>query len=232
MSYPIISSPIQPTTPDSLLKFLGKIKTDGSLAPVSDDDPLQVAFSGTPSLPTGAATAAMQDTQITAEQAILAKLTSDPATQTTLAALLAKLAAFGTAGTPSANVLSVQGIAGGTALPGTDAGPAWTTGLGLAGARFTSADQSAAVADITSAPTSGQKLLITDILYSSDTALRLDFSEETTGTILASVYTTAGGSGQVTTRSKIKLATANKKLQVRASAAGNIAITPLYYSEA
>ena len=43
--------------------------------------------------PTGGATSAKQDTQITAEQAILAKLTSDPATQTTLAAVLAKIIA-------------------------------------------------------------------------------------------------------------------------------------------
>lgn len=44
-------------------------------------------------LPSGAATSAKQDTQIVAEQAILAKITSDPATQTTLAAILAKIIA-------------------------------------------------------------------------------------------------------------------------------------------
>jgi len=42
---------------------------------------------------TAPATEAKQDTQITAEQAILAKLTADPATQTTLAAILTKLIA-------------------------------------------------------------------------------------------------------------------------------------------
>lgn len=67
------------------------------------------------------ATAANQATQITAEQAILAKLTADPATQTTLAAILAKIIAapataakqpaLGTAGTASADVITVQGIA-------------------------------------------------------------------------------------------------------------------------
>jgi len=41
-------------------------------------------------LPAGISTSALQNTQITAEQAILAKL-ADPATQTTLAAILAKL---------------------------------------------------------------------------------------------------------------------------------------------
>jgi hypothetical protein len=113
-----------------------------------------------------------------------------------------------------------------------DGGTAYTTSLGVSGARITSADQSAAVASITDAPTSGQKIVVDDILFSSDTALRLDFSEETTGTILFSVYLSAGSSGQFTPRGKLKLATADKKLQWRASAAGNIAVTPLYHSEA
>lgn len=113
-----------------------------------------------------------------------------------------------------------------------DGGTAFTTSLGVTGACITSADQSAAVASITDAPTSGQKIVIDDILFSSDTALRLDFSEETSGTILFSVYTSAGSSGQFTPRGKLKLATADKKLQWRASAAGNIAVTPLYHSEA
>lgn len=41
---------------------------------VDANDPLPVTPTGTPGLPTGAATSAKQDTQITAEQAILAKL--------------------------------------------------------------------------------------------------------------------------------------------------------------
>jgi len=44
--------------------------------------------SGTSPLPSGAATAANQTTQITAEQAILAKLIASPATEATLASLL------------------------------------------------------------------------------------------------------------------------------------------------
>lgn len=51
-----------------------------------------VPVSGTVAV-TGSATSAKQDTQITAEQAILAKLSADPATQTTLAAILAKIIA-------------------------------------------------------------------------------------------------------------------------------------------
>jgi hypothetical protein len=127
----------------------------------------------------------------------------------------------------------MQLVAGTASIGSTkDGGTAFTTSLGVSGARITSADQSGAVASITDAPTSGQKIVIDDILFSSDTELRLDFSEETTGTILFSVYVGANTSGQFTPRGKLKLATADKKLQWRASAAGNIAVTPLYHSEA
>ncbi len=89
-----------------------------------------------------------------------------------------------------------------------------------------------AVADITDAPTSGQKLVITDIILSSDTALRIDLSEETTGTIFESVFMGAGSTVNLVTRGKFKLITANKKLQWRTSAAGNVSATVLFYSEA
>ena len=126
-------------------------------------------------------------------------------------------------------------LVAGTASIGSvkDNGPAWTTSRGVSGARFTSADQSGAFAAITDAPTSGQKLCISDLLISSDTALRLDFAiESATGTIIETVYMAANETKQITPRGKWKLATANKKLMVQASAAGNISITPFYYSEA
>jgi len=125
-------------------------------------------------------------------------------------------------------------VAAGTAAIGSvkDNGPAWTTSRGVSGARFTSSDQSASFASVTDAPTTGQKIVITDLLISSDTALRLDFAvESATGTIIETVYMAANETKQITPRGKWKLATANKKLQVQASAAGNISITPFYYSE-
>ena len=123
--------------------------------------------------------------------------------------------------------------AGTNTIGGTkDAGPLWTTVRGISGARFTSADQSAAVASITDAPTTGQKLVITDLLISSDTALRLDFNVESSATVIETVYMAAGETKQITLRSTWKLPTADKKLQVQASAAGNISLTPYYYSEA
>jgi hypothetical protein len=125
------------------------------------------------------------------------------------------------------------------ALAGTgsikDNGPAWTStyGLGSPSARFTSADASGSPASVTDAPTSGQKIVITDLIISVDTAMRVDFKEETSGTILLTLhFVDRGGVTQITPRGKLKLATANKKLQVQTDTAGNIAITPFYYSEA
>lgn len=120
-----------------------------------------------------------------------------------------------------------------TAIGTVDLGSGWTTTMGLTSqARFTSADQSGAVADVTAAPTSGEYLVITDIVVGADTAMRVDFSEETAGTIFLSVYLSANSTIQVTLRGKFKLNTADKKLQVRTSAAGNVAVQVLYYSEA
>lgn len=114
-----------------------------------------------------------------------------------------------------------------------DGGPTWDSVFGVTGARFTSANQSASAASVTEAPTSGQKLVITDIFVSVDTAMRVDIKEETSGTVLLSGYFAANTPPvQMTPRGKFKLATADKKLQVQTSAAGNVTVTVFYYSEA
>jgi hypothetical protein len=126
------------------------------------------------------------------------------------------------------NAVYIAGVNGGIK----DSGPAWTTVFGVSGARYTSADRSGSAASVTDAPTSGQKLVITDCLISVDTAMRVDLKEQTSGTVLASVYLPANGTYQFTPRSRLKLATADRTLQVQTSAAGNIAVTAFYYSEA
>lgn len=141
-----------------------------------------------------------------------------------------------------ANIAGLAGGAGGGTVLGAgsniigatkDAGANWTAGNGIAGARFTSADQSAAAAVVTSAPTSGQKLVITDLIISVDTAMRVDFSvESSAGTVIESIYMAANSTVNLVTRSKRKLATADKKLAVRTSASGNISVNAFYYSEA
>jgi hypothetical protein len=101
----------------------------------------------------------------------------------------------------------------------------------VSGAAKVSADLTTAAA-VTDAPTSGQKIVIVDIVASSDTAMNLLFEEETSGTDIFKVFVPANGTVQITPRGKVKLATANKKLTGKASVAGNVAITVTYYSEA
>jgi len=113
-----------------------------------------------------------------------------------------------------------------------DNGPAWASSFGVAGVRFTSANQSGSKASVTDAPTTGQKLVITDLVVSVDTAMTVNVYEQSKTDPLLTLYLPGPGSVQVTPRSKMKLSTINKTLQVQTSASGNIAVTAGYYSEA
>ena len=134
-----------------------------------------------------------------------------------------------TAGDNNIGNVDVASIAAGTnSIGGTkDNGPHWTSVFTYT----TSADMTTA-ADLTAAPSSGQKLVITDIVVSADTAMSISFQEETAGTVFIKLFLPANGSAQITPRSKLKLNTADKKLQGDASVAGNISVTVWYYSEA
>lgn len=114
-----------------------------------------------------------------------------------------------------------------------DAGPSWTSVWGVAGVPFNSADQSGGVASVTDAPTAGQKLVIDDLLISVDTDMSVTFKEETSGTILLGplYFSANNGVQQVTARGKLKLPTADKKLQVITSASGHITVSAGYHSE-
>lgn len=108
-----------------------------------------------------------------------------------------------------------------------DNGPAWT----VTRTYTTSADMTTA-ADLSAAPTSGQKIVADDILISSAVAMEFSIQEESAATAFASVFIPANGTVQITLRDGLKLATANKKLQGKASVAGNVRITACYHSEA
>lgn len=119
-------------------------------------------------------------------------------------------------------------VAGAATIGATmDAGPAWTSAY----LHTASADASGG-ADVTAAPTSGQKIVIDDIVLSVDTAMWVVFEEETSGTDIYKVYLPANTVVQITPRGKVKLPTADKKLRIDTSAAGNIAVTVVYHSEA
>lgn len=114
-----------------------------------------------------------------------------------------------------------------SAIPTSDNGPAWTPAY----LHTASADASSG-ADVTAAPTTGQKIVIDDVIVSTGAALTVTFEEETSGTDVLKLYMAENGIAQMTPRGKIKLATADKKLRVITSGAGAVAVTVCYHSEA
>lgn len=171
------------------------------------------------------ATAAKQDTQITAEQAIQAT-----AGATTGAKVITD--ANGTLQQYLRGLIYLLITANAQgAQPRSDNGAAWTSAFGVSSAAVVSADITTATA-VTDAPASGQKLVIDDIVVSTDTAMSVLFECETTGTDIFKVFLPANGTLQITPRDKVKVATADKKLTAKASVAGNVGITVTYHSEA
>jgi hypothetical protein len=201
------------------------IKATGAGSDVDPHVTEQAVTAASLPLPSGAATAANQST-------IIGHLDGVEGLLTTIDADTGALA--GAVSGSEMQVDVVGALPAGTNTIGAtrDAGPSWTTVLGVSGARVTSADMSAAAVSVTDAPTSGQKICVDDIVVSTDTAMRVDFKEETSGTVFLSLYMAANSLAQITVRSKFKLATADKKLQAQTSASGNIAITVLHHSEA
>jgi hypothetical protein len=127
---------------------------------------------------------------------------------------------------------SATDVSSAAPLPSSDNGAGWTQVFGVSGARFTSADASTAAA-VTDAPTTGQKLVIDDIVFAvGSTAMQVDFQIETAGTVFLTFYCAANTIMQFTPRGKFKLPTGDKKLMVKASVAGNLAVTTWYHSEA
>lgn len=216
------------------------------------------------SVPAGGATAANQTTEIAGLAAILAKIIAAPATEASLAALLAKFPALlgqttknnslsvatasndglydilgsttGAAVVTDANGSLQQYLRGlvklavGAGLRTLDAGPAWATDFGVGGELYTSADLSGGPDSVTDLPVVGQKLVITDVEISVDTAMRVDLS--CAGTIIASVYMAANSTVNLITRSKRKLPVVDSRLRVQTSVEGNISVGVFYYSEA
>lgn len=122
-------------------------------------------------------------------------------------------------------------IATGTTIGTTDNGPGWNISHGVNGATFSSSSLTGSAQPVTDVPIGGQKIVLTDMAVSVDTAMKLTFSEETTGTSLFEMYLPANGFVQFTTRSWLKLTTANKRIQVKSSVNGNVSITAFYFSQ-
>lgn len=112
-----------------------------------------------------------------------------------------------------------------------DAGPSWVPVFGVAGAVYESADASSQPYDVTDAPAAGQTLVVDNVIVSSGAQLTLTFTEETSGDKIFKLFMAANQTVAIPFK-KLKLGTADKKLQVQASGAGNVAVTVEYHSEA
>ncbi len=108
----------------------------------------------------------------------------------------------------------------------TDAGTFWTPSRS-----YTTSANMTSAGNITVAPATGQKIVVDDLLISTDTAMNVVIQEETSGTVLAKFFLPANSVIQVTPRDGMKADTADKHLQAVASVSGNIAITTWGHSE-
>jgi len=95
-------------------------------------------------------------------------------------------------------------------------------------------DMSGGVADVSAAPSGGKKLVLTGLVISVGAAMNVTLKEQTSGTVLAGpFYLPANGAIVIPPGSRIlKTATADKKIQAIASAAGGITIETWAFSEA
>lgn len=95
----------------------------------------------------------------------------------------------------------------------------------------TSADMSAADAELTPAPSAGEHLVITDIIISAAAAMLVTLKNETSGTVIMALDLAAHQPVHVRLAGKLRLST-DKKLLGRTSASGNVYLTVCYFSEA
>ena len=95
----------------------------------------------------------------------------------------------------------------------------------------TSADMTTAAA-ITPSPSSGQKVVLTDALISSDTEMVFTLQMETSNNVLAKLYLGANQTVSFSLQGYLKGDAINKKIFGLASATGNVSITAITFSEA
>lgn len=119
------SLPVVLASDQAAVTVSGTVTASGTVAATQSGTWNVTNVSGTVSLPTGAATSAKQDTGNTSLSSIDGKITAvntgavvvSSSALPSGASTSAKQPALGTAGTPSADVISVQGVVGGTAIP-------------------------------------------------------------------------------------------------------------------
>lgn len=115
-----------------------------------------------------------------------------------------------------------------------DGGYAQAVSWGVSGAPVQNDDVHTTAASITDAPTSAQKICIDEITFSVETACQVTFRIETAGTVVyGPFYMPANSTYSFIPRAKLaKLATADKKLQIKTDVASKVMAYAAYHSEA
>ena len=124
--------------------------------------------------------------------------------------------------------LKVEGVAGGVAVPTSDAGPSQA----VTRTPFSSADCSATPVDLTTAPGASLKAVAMDIFFSCATACNVTILTESGGALLGPFAVAAGVPVQITLRGYLKGATVNKKLQMTTSVTSAVAGLCIWWGEA
>lgn len=136
--------------------------------------------------------------------------------------------------TVDGSVSLASAIPAGTNSIGTtkDGGPSWTTSIGVSGVAFVSGLTTSAQA-ITDAPTSGQYLVLDDLIVSVPTACTVLIEDETSGADLYRLHFAGAGFAQITPRGKTKRSVADKKLTARVASGSTTecGITAYFHSE-
>lgn len=107
-----------------------------------------------------------------------------------------------------------------------DDGPKWTSTQQYS----TSADASSTPLAITGTPTSGKRIVIDDLLISTNTALTLTI-RTSTPTTFAIIHVQASSPVQLTFRNGLSAPAIDVAAQILTSASGTICVTCSYHSE-
>ncbi len=126
-------------------------------------------------------------------------------------------------------VVQTGEIPAGTATIGNtkDAGVSWS-----ASQQYSSFENLTTAASISGPPAEGQRVFADDILVSSGSAgFEFTVQEETSASVVASIFLPENGTAQITLRDGLWLPNADKRLYGKTSASGDCRVVVKYHSE-
>jgi len=136
---------------------------------------------------------------------------------------------------PSGMVIANTGVSNSNPVPVTAGYHSWTTSWGVSGVPVTNADCHTTACTVTDATSnSTTSLVIDDLFVSVDVPTTVTFYCETSAAVVIGPFYMSGNTSQHLSPRNSKgwrLATANKKLQVKTGVAANVMVMAGYHSE-